>query len=387
MNNQVVPDKEDFMINDINTITDRGSFDRIINDFFIGKKVYAKVNGKNVEVKFLKQSVSLPAVRFPAEVNVPDKCLIFTRHKNAVICAHLSKCSQKNNIYTFNPIKFQILTADRKEERMPIGKIKIEKRIIFATNIMTDFLIFNSLEEGKQKIKRIKEIIQYDNGHNYDFLKIFFCNEGMNDPRMKYFYKERTPIFIADINKKEDDKKRDRSKEYIYNIIAGDSHFTGDVNYTSEVSVPILLNEKIPYGYLQVNSTNPLSASVLPVVMRIASMIEQLTQKCKIFSALNNKLLISDISQRGLGAIFQEKDLIPHYRENSYVTLDMMLPSNKKASLLADVRHLDIMQNNVFKVGFEIKDMDTMSMDNYDKFLRYVNGPGLFMKSSARDTR
>lgn len=362
------------MINDLNTITDRAAFDRIISEFFIGKKVYAKTNGRNVEVKFLKHSGGLPAVRFPSEVFVPGKCLMYTRHKNAIICAHFRKCSQKNNVYTFNPVKFQILTANRKEDRVLVGKTEAEKRIIFATNILTDFLIFNSLEENKQKINRIKEIIQYDNGHNYDFLKIFFCNEGMNDTRMKYFYKERTPIFISDKNKNGNDKNI-RSKENIYNVLTGDSYVKDSASYAAEVSVPILLNEKIPFGYLQVNSTKPFSASTLPVVMRIASLIEQLTHKCKIFSALEYKLLISDVSKKGLGAVFKEKDLLPHYRENSYVTLDIMLPSNKKASLLADVRHLDIMDNNVFKVGFEIKDMDTMSMDNYDKFLSYVNAP------------
>ena len=53
--------------------------------------------------------------------------------------------------------------------------------------------------------------------------------------------------------------------------------------------------------------------------------------------------------------------------------MDMILSKTKKASLLAGVKHLEMMKNDVIKVGFEITYMDELSSKNYNNFLEFVD--------------
>ena len=51
----------------------------------------------------------------------------------------------------------------------------------------------------------------------------------------------------------------------------------------------------------------------------------------------------------------------------------MVLPKNKKASILADVKYLNMLENKTIKVGFGIKDIDQPGMVNYYKFLKITD--------------
>ena len=77
--------------------------------------------------------------------------------------------------------------------------------------------------------------------------------------------------------------------------------------------------------------------------------------------------------RHGLDTIVSIYTNIPYYKKDNYVSLDIIFPSSKTASVLADVKHLEMMQNKIIKVGFEIKDMDTASLKNYEHFLGSIN--------------
>ena len=166
------------------------------------------------------------------------------------------------------------------------------------------------------------------------------------------------------------DKKEINEIKYYKNFIMKSDSFLKDHKHiTSEISVPILLNNKIPYGYIQINQRSSLSVSTIPQIIRLASLVDDLVKRTKIFSASEDKLLVSDISKNGMGIVFNNKKYIPYYRKDSYVSLDVLFPSAKKASILANVRHLEMMKNRTIRVGFEIKEMDNNSRSNYEHFL------------------
>lgn len=125
-------------------------------------------------------------------------------------------------------------------------------------------------------------------------------------------------------------------------------------------------------GNIQVNNSTPLTQGSLPVIKRIAALIEKMGKEYALFDAVDEKKLVSDVSPKGLGIVFRDKKYIPLYREKSYVSLDMILPASKRVSMLTDVRHLEMLDNKIIKVGFEIKDMDNESLSNFENFLQSI---------------
>ncbi len=362
------------MVSNIKTITNRKSFETILNRFFLNSTAFVKSNNGNIQVRFLECSGGLAIVKIPMVLKSPDNSLIFTRHKDTVICAYLRFCEARSkDIFVFNPVMFQVMSAERKDVRKLLNIRDRNKELIFATNVISDYNIRNSISHEKQKVERIKEIIKYNNEQNYKHLKLYFCEQGMKDSRMKYFYSKRSPIFIPDFQKFTIRNQDELLYFYMNNIYKKDRFLNIRQEFRSEVSVPILYNTKIPYGYIQVNETSPFSRTALSVIQRIAVLANELGNELKIFTASGDRLLVSDVSTGGLGVVFKDSKLIPNYKQDSYVSLDMLLPQNKKASILADVRHLEMMENKVIKVGFEIKDMDNLSVSNYESFLRRID--------------
>ncbi|MDY6935183.1 MAG: hypothetical protein SVZ03_13295 [Spirochaetota bacterium] len=360
------------MINEVKTITDRKIFEKMLNRFYIDNTVFIKLENRNIEVKLISCLGGLVVIKLPIVTDVPDNSFIFTRCGDNIIYSYLRLCERRSrDIFVFNPVMFQIVIAARKEVRSMMNISGEKKWLIFATNIVSDFVLKRSLILESKKIDRIREIIEYNKGKEYKYMKIHFCSEGKNnDARMNYFYNERTPIFISDLN---NEQMISQHNFYMRNIYAKDSCLMGRRELISEVSVPILYNANIPYGYIQVNDTAPFNRSSLHSVKRIVNLIEELSVEFNIFHVSEERLLVSDVSKGGLGIVFRDKKLIPQYKEDSYVSLDMLLPKSKKASILAGVRHIDMLANKIIKIGFEIKSMDDISTSNYAKFLSLID--------------
>ena len=355
------------MIKGVKTITDRNLFHNILQKFFYNKASFIYSQKANVEVKFLATADGLVNIQVPFPLEEEKNCIVFTRSGNNVIFVFLKYISHKaEDILVFNPAKFQIMSLERKNDRRSFAENSTDKSLLYITNFISDKMIGSSLVSQGNTLKRIKEIIKYDHLKEYEYLKVFFWNENLSDPRMKYFYNNRNPIFISDINEDDKDNMHKYFKNNIYNQ---DSYLLNHGELISEISVPILYNSKIPYGYIQVNKSSPFSRFTISIVQRLASIIDELGRKTNLFSVSNDKLLVSDISKTGVGIVFNNEKYIPYYKKDSYVSMDLLLPQLKKASILADVRHLEMMHNKTIKVGFEIKDMDSKSKEVYDKFL------------------
>jgi hypothetical protein len=355
------------VIKNVKTITDRNMFHNLLKKFFYNKNSFVYSSDGNIEVSFLPSTDGLVNLKTSLQPEDQKNCVAFTRYKNNVIFVFLKYCGRKSDdILLFNPAKFQVMSVERKDERKSLIESYSDKSLLYITNFISDTIIGNSLTTQGAILKRIKEVIEYDHVNEYEYLRIFFWNESASDPRMKYFYSNRSHIFIPDISLDYGDSIFNYYKN---NIFINDPYLNKHKELISEISVPILFNSKIPYGYIQVNKTKPFANSKISIIKRLASTVDEMARNSNLFSVLNDKLLVSDISKKGVGIVFNNQKYIPFYKMDSYVAMDLLLPQLKKASILADVRHLEMMQNKLVKVGFEIKDMDTVSQDNYEHFL------------------
>ncbi|HNU92743.1 MAG TPA: hypothetical protein PKO25_12800 [Spirochaetota bacterium] len=357
----------------IKTITDKNLFEKIFYKFFLQKKVYLRTKNGDLKIEFFGYTDGMAALRIPYIKNMYDNCLIFTRNESYTIYANLKLVEkQEDDSYIFIPIKFQIISAMRREDRRIVDIGGQGKNIIYVTSVISDFIIQNSLAMESKKVDHVKEIVRFDLEKQFKQVRIFFCNEGMTDLRMKYFYDIKPPYLISDINNKNGVKDQAFFNYYLNNIYGKDYQLINRKNIISEVSVPVLYKARIPYGYIQCNGAEPLSESALLIVKRMAIVVEELFNKYKVFPVSDERLLVSDVSKNGVGIVFKERRFIRYFKENSYVYFDLNLPANKKASCFAVIRNIGILENKIIKVGCELRELDALSEVNYDEYLESI---------------
>jgi hypothetical protein len=354
----------------IKTITDKSLFEKIFYKFFFKNNVFLKTKSGDLKIEFFGYTDGMAALKIPYLKNMYESCLIFTRNESYTIYANLKLVEkQEDDSYIFIPVKFQIISAMRREDRKIVDIGGQGKNIIYVTSVISDFIIQNSLAMESKKVDHVKEIVRFDLEKQFKQVRIFFCNEGMTDIRMKYFYENKTPFLVSDINKKELAKDEALFNYYINNIYGKDYQLINRKNLVSEVSVPILYKARIPYGYIQCNGAAPLSESALLIVKRMAIVVEELFNKYKVFPVSDERLLVSDVSKKGVGIVFKERRFIRYFKENSYVYFDLNLPDNKRTACLAVIRNIGIMENKIIKVGCEIRELDALGEVNYEEYL------------------
>ncbi len=355
----------------IKTITDREVFEKIFYKFFLNSNVFLKTKSGDLKIQFFGYTDGMVALRIPFVKNMFENCLIFTRNVNVTIYSHLKLIEkQADESYIFSPVKFQVISVARREDRKIVELGGQGKNVLYVTNIISDFLIQNTLAMENKRVDSVKEMVRFDLEKQFKMVKIYFCNEGLSDARMRHFLEKKAPILIPDINKKEAGRDEALFNLYLNEIYPRDHHLVNRKQLISEVSVPILYKAKIPYGYIQGNSETVLTESALTVVKRMAIVVEELFAKYRLFPASEERLLVSDVSRSGLGIVFKERRFIRFFKENSLVYFDVMLPDNKKSSVLANVRNIGIMESKIIKIGCEIKELDSLGEVNYEEYLK-----------------
>ncbi len=354
----------------IKTITDKGLFEKLFYRFFMKGEVFLKTKSGDLKTKFLGYTNGMAALSIPFIKNMYEQCLIFTRSEQYTVYVHLKLMEkQEDDSYIFMPIKFQVISAARREDRKMLELGGTGKSVIYVTNIISDFIIQNSLAMDLKKVDRVKEIIKFDAEKQFRSVKIYFANEGMTDSRMKFFYEKKEPLLMPDITRKDTAKSEQDFNFYINNFYSKDHHLANRKQLISEIAVPILFKGKIPYGYVQVNHTTQMGESSMTMVKRMAVLVEELFNKYKLFPVNSERLIISDVSKNGVAIVFRERRFIRYFKENSYVYFDLVLPGNKKSSCLGVVRNIGILESKIIKIGCEITEMDALSEVNYDEYL------------------
>ncbi len=359
------------MINQIKTLTDKSQFEKVFNKFFINSSLSLNLKDRTVNAQFIGYSDEKAGFRISEIKNVPEDSVI--EFKNEVYTIYLNLKfieKQENDVFIFLPLKFQFLSQTRTEERIPADEDG-GKKLVFVTNVISDFLINNILTQRLQVVDKIREIILSDMEKAFESLKVYFINEGTTDTRMKFFVREKVPLYIFDVSKPETAKNKQLFQDYFKNIYASD--FTmKHKKFISEVSVPFLYQTKLPYGYIQINSSTPMPEVTFNTIKKYSIQIDEMFKKYNIFSKADEQFIVNNFSKQGFGIVFNEKKYIRYFKESSTLYLEMNFPDQKKASILATVKHISYTSKHI-AIGFIIEEIDALSEVNYDNFLESLS--------------
>lgn len=357
------------MAGSIRTITNKDDIEKVLNLFFTKNDVFIRTKSGNLKIQYIGYSNRQVALKIPYMKNLAETVLIFSRSKGNTVYVELQYLEkQGEEEFIFYPVKMQIIYAVRSEDRMNSGN-QAGKKLLFIKNIISDFLIENEIALAVKTVDRIKTEVINEIDTMFERKKISFINEGMTDPRIRYFYENPVPYFIKDIYTENDDDKGDFYDKYKREIYSNDYYLINRKNLVSEACVPIMYRKKFPIGYIQVNHVKPLNDAVLKILDEMARNAESIMIRQKVFHPQTDKLLVSDISKSGLSIVFNDRKYIRFFKEKSLINFSLIMPDNLHIDILARVKNITIMDNKVIKVGVQITQMDESTKKVYEHYL------------------
>jgi len=358
----------------IKTVTDKTQFGFLLDNFFKGTSAYIKTSSGSIALQYLGYSDGNVAFRIPLVKSSPDSVVVFTRHKTNTIYLSLKFIERSEDTFVFIPVKFQIISESRKEDRKLVG-IEGGKSIMYLNNLISDYIIERGLAGGEKKIDKIKEFAEFELKKKFELVKIVFINESKSDNRLKHVIGTSKFLYMPNLNVDPEPGKEEDHNFYINQIYKSDISLTSRNRYISEITFPIMYNNVIVYGYLQVNSSQPISDGMFEVIRRMSIAINQLMVKHQLFFPMEDKFLVADISYGGISFVFKEKKFLRYFEQGSKINFDILLPTRKKVLMGAIVKNITFLENRIIKTGCEIFSMDDTSKANYNEFIQYSQKP------------
>jgi len=355
----------------IKTVTDKKQFEFLLSNFFNGNSVFIKTSSGNINLQFLGYSEGNAAFRIPHVKSIPDNVVVYVRHGHNNIYLSMKFIERSEDTFLFIPIKFQIISESRKEDRKLVQVEGGGKSIIYVNNLVTEYMLHRELSTAEKKIDKVKEVAEFELKKKFEYVKILFSYEAKTDSRFKFILANSRALYVPNLNEDPLPELEDDFNHYINNIYRTDLNVSSRNQFISEITAPVMYNEVIPYGYVQVNGSQPFTEGILEVCKRMTIVVDQLLKKNHLLTPLADKFLISDLSAGGVGFVFKEKRLIRYFQEGSKVSFEIMLPTRKKAVMGAIVRNITFMENNIIKIGVEIDKMSDTCRENY---MEYVEG-------------
>lgn len=230
-------------------------------------------------------------------------------------------------------------------------------------------MLKNSLDVNEKKMRLVRDMIVQELKGKFERIRIVFINETSIDVRMKHFLKVWTPLYIKDMSKPDLSKGNQDFNFYVNEIHTKDYKLAGQEEFISEVSVPIIYKSILPYGYIQVNNTKPMNDNHLTVIKRIAVSVNESLIRERIFTPIQEKFIVPNISKKGLAVVFKERKQLRYFMKDSHVVIDMMLPDARKVTMGVLVSNTIFNESGVIKVGLEITNIDAISEVNFEEFL------------------
>ncbi len=353
----------------IKTVTDKSQFEFIFNNFFTGNSVFIKTNSGNINLQFLGYSDGNAAFRIPLVKSIPDNVVVFVRRGHNNIYLSMKFVERSEDTFMFIPVKFQIISESRKEDRKLLQVEGGGKSIMYVNNLVTEYMLHRELSTSEKKIDKVKEVAEFELKKKFEYVKILFSFEAKSDQRFKFIQSNSRPLYIPNLNEDPTPELEEDFNHYINNIYRTDHSVSSRNKFIAEITAPIMYNEVIPYGYVQVNGMQPFTDGILEVCRRMTIVVDQLLRKNNLLTPLSEKFLVSDLSAGGVGFVFKDKRLIRYFQEGSKVSFEIMLPTMKKAVMGAIVRNITFMENNIIKVGVQI---DTMADKYRENYMEYV---------------
>jgi len=357
------------MAEKIKTVTDKSQFGFLFENFFKGGSVFIKTSSGNIALQFMGYNNDKVAFKIPLIKSSPDSVVVFTRRNNNTLYLYMKYVERNEDVFVFVPVQFQILTEIRKEERTtfdPAGG----RSIIYLRNLITDYIIERSLAVQDRKIDKIKDYVEYELKGKFDHVKIAFISENKQDNRLRHIKNTSQSIYMPNLNVDPEKSQEDMHNHYINYIYRSDIAISSRNRYISEASVPIVYNNAIIYGYIQVNSTQPIEEEMYDYVKKMCAVVNHLMIKQQMLQPLPEKFLLADISHSGLSFVFKEKKFLRYFEEGSRINFELLFPTGKSATVGAIIRNISHLANRIIKVGCEIFDMDNASRKSFEEFVQ-----------------
>jgi len=353
----------------IKTVTDKTQFQFLLENFFKAAPVFIKTSSGSINLQYVGYSDGNVAFRIPLVKSSPESVVVFTRHKTNTIYLSMKYIERSEDTFIYIPVKFQIISESRKEDRKLVG-IEGGKSIMYLNNFITDYIIERGLATADKKIDKVKEFAEFELKKKFDLVKIVFINETKTDNRLKHILSTSKSIYMPNLNVDPEPSREEEYNFYVNSIYKSDISLSSRNKYVSEITVPIMYNDVIIYGYLQVNSSQPVTDGMYAVVRRMSIAINQLMVKHQLFFPLEDRFLVADISHKGMSFVFKEKKYLRYFEDGTKVNFDILLPTQKKALVGAIIRNITFLENRVVKTGCEIFLMDSISKSNYEEFIQ-----------------
>lgn len=353
----------------IKTITNQHDIEKVLNGFFVNNDVYVKTKNGNLGVQFVGVNSNEVAIKLPYIKNIAENVLIFSRRNGNTVYVNLKLVEkQGENDFVFTPIKMQIIYAERSEARVNVSGSD-EKKILFISNIISDFMVENDLERAVKTVDRIKTMIISKIGKYTERIKIFFINEGGSDTRLKHFIENKNPYIIESFNEEERNTDKSFFGYYKTNIYNSDYYLINRKNLISEAAVPILLRDSMTIGYILANNSRALNDNFKNILVKLAKEANSMFLKNRIIAPQMEKLLVTDISTSGLSIAFKERKYIRLFKEKSLAMFNLIIPGNIIIEMLVEIKNITLLENKIFKVGCMIKKIPDYSKGIYNEFL------------------
>lgn len=359
------------MAETIKTISDSGQFEEIFKKFYSGRDVFIKTKSGDLAIQFLGYSSGNVAFRIPRVKNVPETIVVLTRMGENTIYASLKFIERNEDTFIFLPMKFQIISEARREERTSVSASD-GKNILYATNLISESMIQGALESNEKRITLIKEKIADDLKGKFNRVRVFFMNESRIDARMKYFMGSWNPIFMKDREKEPTEADKKDFQFYLSEIYTKDYKLSSQKELVSEASVPFIYKNIIPYGYIQVNNKKPMDDNHITVVKRLAAMINEHMTRDSLFVPAQDRFIVTDVSKKGMGIVFRDRRQLRYFVKDSQAVIELHLPDSNKATMGVIVRNTIFNEGGTIRVGFEIMHIDAISEVNYDEYLELL---------------
>lgn len=359
------------MAESITTITDSGQFEELFKKYFANRDVYLKTKSGDLKIQFLGYGEGNVAFRIPRVKNAPETVVTLAHTGDSTIYASLKTLERNEDTFIFLPLKIQVVSEKRSEERTSL-ETSGGKKVLFVSNLISESMIKGFLDSNEKKVSQVKERIAEQLKANFELIRVVFINETSIDVRMKYFLTSWAPLFVKDLKATPKESEARHFNFYINEIYAKDYKLSGRKEFVSEVSVPFVLRNMIPYGYIQVNNSTPMTENHLTVIKRLATMINDYFLKVNLFVPSAEKFIVMDISGKGLGIVFRDRRLLRYFQKNSQVILDIALPDGHRVGMGVAVRNTIFNEGGSIKVGLEIVHIDALSEVIYEEFLQSI---------------
>lgn len=355
----------------IKKITDRSLFNSVFNKLFLGRDVLLKTDQETIPVHFESYDGGMAVLRIPDNHDVTDGCIVFIERQKDIVFSHLNlKSDMKNSRYMFDVVDIQILEKIKKEES-PANEVRSSPRSghAYISNIISDFSLIDCLKGSTRRVEYLRSEILKKLNNLYPFSKVFFIHDKRPDYRMEFFQNNRRPYFFPELVKSAAQTGNSDLMHFMTNIQPKDFYLT-DNKLTSEICVPILYKLMLPFGYIQINSTGALGDSDYSAIRKLGMTASVLfSNDTSIIKSADDIISISDISETGMGIIFKDKPLIKHFKDDSTILFNVVFSDTRKASILAKVRHITLIENKIYRVGVEVMNIDPIGEVYYSEYV------------------